>query len=255
MLTILLIALAVLLACFTIGFFLAFRRQRIDIVDVYWGLSFAVMATTLFLLTPQPTPTFYIATFVVLLWAFRLSSHVARRIARSKEQDARYTKLTSKWPRKAFWMQVYVRIFLVQTLLAFIVAAPVLIIAASTTFSWVWLIVGSLVWLIGFLFESIADQQLASFLAEPKNQGKLMTTGLWRYSRHPNYFGELTMWWGIWLLSVGMSGWWVALIGPLTISFLLRYVSGVPLAERSSSSKPGWDEYARRTPALIPKLR
>jgi steroid 5-alpha reductase family enzyme len=109
-----------------------------------------------------------------------------------------------------------------------------------------------IVWILGYIFEVIGDRQLQHFVAQPDNRGKLMTSGLWKYSRHPNYFGELTMWWGIWLISLSVTNGLLTIIAPLTITFLLRFVSGVPLLEKKYAGNPDWEIYRRKTSVLIP---
>ncbi len=104
------------------------------------------------------------------------------------------------------------------------------------------------------LVESISDRQLAAFLSKPENTGKLMTKGLWAVSRHPNYFGEALLWWGLWIMTLATPYWIVALVSPLAITFLLRYVSGVPMTESYLSKKEGWEAYAASTPVFIPKI-
>ena len=113
-------------------------------------------------------------------------------------------------------------------------------------------ILGILVWLIGFLFESVGDSQLNKFIKDPANNGKIMTTGLWKYSRHPNYFGEVTQWWGIWLIAISSTYNWVSLLGPLTITLLILKVSGIPLLEKKMSEQKDFLEYSRKTSIFIP---
>jgi steroid 5-alpha reductase family enzyme len=114
---------------------------------------------------------------------------------------------------------------------------------------------GLLIWGIGFFFESVGDAQLARFIQNPENKGRLMQSGLWRYTRHPNYFGEVTQWWGIWLMTIGVPYWLPAIIGPVVITFLLRFVSGVPMTERSMARLPGFEEYKKRTNVFVPWFR
>ncbi len=124
-------------------------------------------------------------------------------------------------------------------------------VPGATRFT-VWDALGELVWAIGFLYEAIADAQLQEFKDDPKKTG-ILDTGLWRSSRHPNYFGEAILWWGIWLPALSVPWGWATVVGPLTITLLLRYVSGVPMAERLMEGREGWDDYAARTSVFIPR--
>jgi steroid 5-alpha reductase family enzyme len=143
---------------------------------------------------------------------------------------------------------------LLQSLLAAVVSLPVLVVnATQPTPLTVLSFVGLIIWAVGFYFEAVGDYQLKQFISHPSNKGKLMTKGVWNYTRHPNYFGEIAQWWGIFVISLAVSGyWWLAIIGPLVITGLLVFVSGVPLTEKHFASKPGWEEYKRRTSKLLP---
>jgi steroid 5-alpha reductase family enzyme len=252
---------AVVLALFTalgvmsIGFNLAYRLKRIDVVDVYWGITVAAAGAGVLIMSPGLTPAAFIALGLIVVWSYRLSTHIARRLARSVAQDGRYTRIVNGWPKRHIWLQAYIRVFVLQAFLATLVAMPFIVISQNVAYSVWWLAAGVIIWGFGFWFEYTADTQLARFLANPRNRGKLMTTGLWRYTRHPNYFGEATMWWGIWFITIGMDYWWLGLVGPVVITLLLRFVSGVPLAERGSAKKPGWREYASHTPPFVPSVR
>jgi steroid 5-alpha reductase family enzyme len=113
---------------------------------------------------------------------------------------------------------------------------------------------GLFVWHVGFLFEVVGDRQLKSFVTNTENKGRIMKSGLWKYTRHPNYFGEATLWWGIWLLTYGSEYFWLGLIGPITITILLRFVSGVPMAEMRYKDNAEFIEYAKKTPAFVPNF-
>lgn len=112
--------------------------------------------------------------------------------------------------------------------------------------------VGILVWLTGFLFETIGDAQLASFRKNPANKEKLIQTGLWKYTRHPNYFGEVILWWGIWLFTIGVGQAWLGLIGPVVITLLILFVSGVPMLEKKYEGRPDWEAYKKKTSRFFP---
>lgn len=236
--------------------FLVSRRQkRYDYVDVGWGGSFAVIALTAYTLSNLyigSSSVKLLVLSIVLIWAARLSLHILMRLRRSSEEDRRYVELRSRWPSQSSW-QIYLRIFVVQSLLAMLVSIPVIHLLLLEKSSWTsWTTLGLIVWIFGFSFEVIADYQLKSFLAQKSAKGKLMTTGLWSVSRHPNYFGEIVLWWGITLMCIGTPHGWVGMGGASVITYLICFVSGVPLAEKSSSAKPGWRKYASKTSLFIP---
>ena len=131
-------------------------------------------------------------------------------------------------------------------------AAVITVNLSNATGMSVWTAIGATIWIIGFLFESIGDAQLKRHLANPDSKAMLMTSGLWRYTRHPNYFGEATQWWGIWVIALGVPFGWVAIISPLVITYLLLFVSGVPLTEKRFEGRTGWNEYKQRTSKFIP---
>ena len=250
-----------------LAFVVAVRLKRADVVDIAWGLSFlGIVAAQLYTSTP-PSLITYIVDGLVAAWALRLSLHIAKRFRRSNIQDKRYTAIIANWPKRYKNLQLFFKIFMFQAVLATIVSLPVIIIhfysptiLSSMVFLWVFL--GILILIVGFVWESVADYQLKQFLARPKRPA-LLTSGLWRLSRHPNYFGEIAMWWGIGIISLGCGqfdgsfsglGPLIGLIGPTLITLLIRYVSGVPLAEKSLSQKDGWEQYQAKTPILIPKV-
>lgn len=237
-----------------ITFVFALRLKRVDVVDVAWGLSFlGVTVLSLTVAKSPESPITLLVDWLVFVWALRLTYHILRRFLRTNVQDERYTELMKTWPKRYRWVQVLFKIFVLQASLATIVGLPILAVHADPAeLSWL-AYVGLTVWVIGFVCESVADWQLKQFLARP-DRPELMTEGLWHYSRHPNYFGEITMWWGMALIACTTAFWWVGIIGALTITLLIRFVSGVPLAEARSASKKGWSSYQQRTSVLIPWL-
>lgn len=170
----------------------------------------------------------------------------------SSGEDPRYKEMSKQWKGSAA-LNAYLRIFVVQGILATAVSASVIAVNLSheSAIS-AWTFVGAAIWLVGFLFELIGDAQLKKHLANPKNKGNLMTGGLWRYTRHPNYFGEATQWWGIFVIALAVPLGWVSVIAPLTIMILLLFVSGVPLTEKRFEGRPGWREYKKRTSVFLP---
>jgi len=167
-------------------------------------------------------------------------------------RDRRYAAWRAEW--KHVVARSYLQVFLLQGFFMVAVSTPLIILAgAETTRGAAAGIAGALVWVAGFIFESTADRQLASFLTEPReSRGPVMDRGLWAWSRHPNYFGESLMWWGIGIIALGVEGGWLGLISPITITLLLLFVSGIPLAEMRHAGEPEWEAYKARTSAFIP---
>ena len=222
----------------TLAFILAIIFKRNDIADVAWGLGFIVVAIFNTLYYPQTNT--YIITILTAIWGLRLASHIFQRL-RSRPEDFRYQQWRTDWG-KYFYIRSYLQVFLLQGFFMLLISLPVIL--AGYTFTYL----GIFVWLIGFFFESVGDKQLAEFIKNTNNKGKVMNQGLWAYTRHPNYFGEVAMWWGIWLI----SGNPLAVIGPLTISFLIIFVSGIPLLEKKYQNDPAYQNYKSHTSVFFP---
>ena len=148
----------------------------------------------------------------------------------------------------------FLQVFILQGFFLLIISTPVLIANTQNTQneSILLKIIGVGIWIIGFFFESIGDRQLSVFIKNKSNQGKILTNGLWKYSRHPNYFGEITQWWGLWILTLSQSYGLIGVIGPLTITFLILKVSGIPLLEKKMEANPAFQAYKEKTSILIP---
>ncbi len=227
------------------------RGRRYDLIDAAWGVMFIAIAWAYVAITPWNWASALMAV-LVSVWGGRLAWHIFWRWARAPGEDRRYSELRQRWLQRAIALQVFVRIYLVQVVLAVIIALPIaLFIAVGPKLDW-FVAAGALVWLVGVTAETVADAQLKAFKATKNSAGKIMSQGLWRYSRHPNYFGEMLLWWGIGIMGLGqVYGFW-GLIGPVIITLLLRFVSGVPPAEKSMAKKAGWQQYKARTPAVVP---
>ncbi len=231
------------------GFFLvAKRRNRLDTVDIAWGLGFVVVAwATLF-----QNFSFHsqLIANIVTIWGIRLAYHIYSR-HKGRSNDPRYDELSNKW-KGNFWLRAYLSIFLVQGLLILLVSLPISVAANEALPGWGWLsIAGVIIWSFGFVIEAAADKQLGDFLKQ-KDHPKTLDTGLWQYSRHPNYFGELVQWWAIGIIALQVSYGWIGLIGPLTLSVLIIFVSGIPPMERARAKDKDYQAYKQRTSALIP---
>ena len=151
------------------------------------------------------------------------------------------------------YLRSFLQIFILQGMLALVVASPVVIVNVYRGGYLAFLdYLGLVIWLLGFFIEALGDWQLLRFIKNPENKGKLMRSGLWRYSRHPNYFGEVVQWWGLWLISLTVAYGWLGIIGPITITFLITKVSGIPLLEQKWNSHPDFEDYKRKTSVFFP---
>ncbi|MFH2108498.1 MAG: DUF1295 domain-containing protein [Chrysiogenia bacterium] len=235
----------------TLVFILALIKKNNGVVDIAWGLGFILVSSVIFALHGAGQARQWLALTLVWVWGGRLALHVFRR-NRGHEEDFRYAAWRRQWG-KHFVMRSFGQIFMLQGLLLLLVSAPLLLIVGQTQPALRLLDgLGLLIWLAGFLFETIGDRQLAAFIKNPANRGKIMTGGLWSFSRHPNYFGEATLWWGMALLALSAPRGWLGLIGPVVITFLLRFVSGVPLLEKKYRGRPDFEAYKKRTPVFFP---
>lgn len=226
------------------------RISDASIADVAWGLLFVLVAGLGLALGEGWLLRRLLVALVVAAWGVRLAVHIGRRNL-GRGEDIRYAQWReehgSSWSLRSLFS-----VFGLQGLLAVVIALPVLRAQSSPAPAHpTWLdAAGLLVWGGGFVIEVIADAQLAAFKRE--GSGRVMSRGLWRFSRHPNYFGEAVLWWGIWLIALPAPFGWATVVGPVTITVLLRFVSGVPLAERAMEGRPGWDRYVRETSPFVP---
>jgi steroid 5-alpha reductase family enzyme len=245
-------ALAVLvymLAWYVVSMFI----RRADVADIAWGLGFVLALAAAILGTGGFAADRALLLFaLVAVWGLRLSWHVFSR-NRRKPEDARYRAWRESWG-KTFWWRSLLQIFALQGALLLMVVSPAIVVAAARGGAFGWLdAAGVLVWLVGFTFESVGDAQLRAYLRQdPAARPPVMSSGLWRYTRHPNYFGEVTQWWGIWLVALSVPGGWIGILGPLTISFLILKVSGIPMLERAFAGNPAFEEYKKKTSAFFP---
>lgn len=238
-------------------FILSIIFRRNDIADVCWSGYFLITAWFLYFITNPIFDGRIIILTLISIWAIRLSIHIGNRFLKHDHEDARYAIWRNQWGKGwYFYTRSFTQVFLLQGILAWIILLPVtiIILVGFSKTSFIFIILGIVTWIKGFVFESVADYQLAQFLKNPVSQGKLLTTGLWRYSRHPNYFGEALQWWGIWMMTIGAPFWYITVIGPSTITLLVRYVSGVPLAEKILEYHPDFNEYQKTTSVFIPWL-
>lgn len=244
-------SLAMVLGVFMLFWFgIAVVKRRNDVADIAWGLGFILMAWTSFYVG-RASIVGAIVGLLVTIWGVRLARHIYRR-NHGKPEDARYQAWRTAWG-SWFYLRSFFQVFVLQGVLLYVIALPVIYINSRGADQVTgWMLVGMAVWLGGCMFEAISDRQLARFIANPKNKGVLMTSGLWSYSRHPNYFGEVMLWWGLYIVALGIPGGWVTIIGPATISILIGFVSGVPLLEKKYAGRQDFEAYKQRTSVFFP---
>lgn len=222
--------------------------KRIDVIDTAWGLGFVYVALLSFFSYPGYPAVNRLTVILVGVWGLRLAAHITKRNLK-KPEDPRYAVYRSQWGSD-FARKAFTNIYLLQGLLILLVSTPIIAIEQNGHVRWIWLaVIGFLVWIFGILTEAVADYQLRQFLSSGK--GDVMQAGLWRYSRHPNYFGEITTWVGAGLVAVSVGRWW-GLLGPLTIGFLIVKISGIPPLEKRYAHDKIYQAYAKRTSVLIP---
>jgi steroid 5-alpha reductase family enzyme len=232
--------------------FISLLLKNSSIVDIFWGTGFVILGWVNFALTPNGFITRKIILGILTtLWGLRLSLHILWRNW-GKPEDFRY----QKWRQESgnrWWWKSFFQVFMLQGLLLWIISMPLLVAQIHLSPDRVTApdIFGVAFWAVGFFFESAGDLQLARFKANPANKGKVMESGVWRYSRHPNYFGDAAQWWGYFLIATAAGGWWT-IFSPILMTILLMRISGVTLLEKMLESRPGYKEYIGRTSAFIP---
>ncbi len=252
-----LVNIGALFVFFVIFFIIAQVKKNNGLVDMAWGLGFVVVALTSLIYSGNFILSNLVITALVLIWGFRLFFFISLRNW-NKPEDFRYVNMKKKWKTK-IPLKAFIFNFMFQALLLFIISLPIQLanmnaIAFSSNNSYIVLALGVLLWIFGFYFESVGDNQLKKFKKNPENKGKIMQSGLWKYTRHPNYFGEAVMWWAIWVISISsfvLSSLY-GIIGPLVITYLLLFVSGVPLLEKKYKDNELFQEYAKKTSIFIP---
>jgi steroid 5-alpha reductase family enzyme len=248
-----LLGLLVILVVVTLLWLLSLQLRDSGIVDIFWGTGFIIAAITYVIAQPDGASARQILVLVlVILWGGRLSLHLARRNL-GKDEDFRYAAWRRQFGSRWWWWSWF-QVFGLQGVLLWIISLPLLAAAGTSQPGSLTVVdfLGAGVWLVGWLFESVGDWQLMRFKANPDNRGKVLDSGLWRYTRHPNYFGDAVVWWGFAIIALGIGAWW-ALIGPVLMTWLLVRVSGVAMLESTlKKTKPQYVDYVRRTSAFVP---
>jgi len=248
-----LIAGAFIFGMFLLLWIISLPLKNSSIVDIFWGFGFVLTAWVSFFFSPAG---FLLRKLILLglvtIWGFRLSIHILIRNW-GKPEDFRYQKWRTDNGKNWWWKSLF-QVFLIQAILMWVISIPLVYVQGSqgSAFFTPWDGLAIIVWAIGFFFESFGDLQLTRFRSNPANKGKVLDTGVWRYTRHPNYFGDSTQWWGYYLFAMACGGWWTV-FGPLIMTIFLLRVSGVALLEKSLSiTKPQYKDYIERTSSFIP---
>lgn len=228
-------------------------KSKSCIIDPFWSLLFLASAIWYVVGSPEGHPQRQMLLLVIVtIWSLRLSFYLFWRNW-GEPEDKRYAKWRGE-AGKVWWWRSFFTVFTLQAAMAWVISVPLLGAAfAGSDIPLGWLdVLGSVVWAVGFFFEAAGDWQLAAFKANPANKGKVLDFGVWRYTRHPNYFGDATQWWGFFLLAASAGAYWTV-IGPLFMTALIIKISGVALLEKDlSQSKPKYRDYIARTPAFFP---
>ncbi len=247
------LSICVLFLYMTMLFGVAMRQHNNGLADVGYGLAFIVVSLATVAQVGAASGWQKVFVALPIIWGLRLAYRIGRKNL-NKPEDFRYAAWRKEWG-DTFYVRSFLQIYMLQGLIVFLISLPVLlalVYPADQSMPAVSAI-GVLLWVIGFACEAIGDAQLDRFVANPSNRGKIMMSGLWRYSRHPNYFGESLMWWGIALAVAPVTA--LPIIGflsPVLITFLLLKVSGVPMLEKRWESNPEWANYKKRTSVLVP---
>ena len=232
---------------------LSLPLRNASIVDIVWGLGFVVVAWVSYLVGDGVEARRLLLAAMVSVWGLRLAGYLLWRNA-GKGEDFRYQAMRRK-AGSSFAVKSLITVFALQGVIMWVVSLPVQVASVPDSPESIGVlgIAGVAVWAVGLFFEATGDWQLARFKADPANAGQVMDRGLWRYTRHPNYFGDFCVWWGIWLVAAATGIGVVAVVGPLVMSVFLMRVSGVPMLERTiGKRRPGYEDYVRRTNSFFP---
>lgn len=246
-------ALLIILIMMTLLWVVSLKIRNVSIVDLFWGLGFVVSGVFYFLKAEGLEARKILILVLVTIWGLRLSGYLTWR-NKGKGEDFRYRKFRKDYGENRYWWISYFQVFLLQGVLMWLISAPLLgaqVGGQEKNLGWLD-VVGLSFWLIGFMFEAGGDYQLARFKSDPGNQGKVLDTGFWRYTRHPNYFGDASVWWGYAFFSMA-AGSYLPVLGSLLMTALIIKVSGVAMLEKTLKiKKPQYADYEKRTSSFFP---
>jgi steroid 5-alpha reductase family enzyme len=251
-----------LLGYLIIAFIVGTIKKNNGLMDVFYGPGYFVVALTslilYFLINGIVNIRQIIVTVLIFIWALRLGLYVFIR-NRGKPEDYRYQAMRKRWKTNIV-LKSLIRVYIFQGIVIFIVAFPVWFVNISINpplislidFSGITLWLGAIIWIIGFLFEAFGDYQLFKFKKDPNNKGQVMDQGLWKYTQHPNYFGEVTQWWGIFIIALAVPFGFISVVGPIFITYMIIKVSGIRLLNYRYKDDDKYADYKRRTSQFFP---
>lgn len=241
----------IVLAFFIAWFFVSVQQKNYGLVDIAWGLGMSIVGVFL-ILTYQPDIQITLSILLIVIWGARLGYYLFKRNW-GKPEDFRYAQFRKNWGDRFPLLKAFFKVFVLQGILSYIMMfSSMNAVANQTEVNFDSMIVGLIIAATGLFFEIVGDYQLAQFKKNPDNKGKIMDQGLWSITRHPNYFGEVVFWWGVFITSFQGVHSFFGLVSPLLITYLINYLSGIPLLERKYLNRPEYLEYAKKTPRFIP---
>lgn len=232
-------------------FIIAWILKDNGIMDIAWGIGFLIITWYSYTNIGEPDARKFLVFILVILWGVRLSGYIFIRNL-GRDEDFRYRNWREKWGQWAA-LRSYFQVFLLQGFLMLVFATPIIFIQVLSSMPINMIdILGTAVWTVGWLFESVADYQMYRFKNRSKTDKQVMDQGLWKYSRHPNYFGESLCWWGIWLIAFSVPYGWITVISPILLTYFLVRVSGIPMLEKKYQQNEAYQEYVEKTYAFFP---
>lgn len=242
----------ILLGFFIVVFILGQILKDNSIVDSFWGPSFVIIALSTYFLGPERGPRSLIITAMVTVWGLRLFYYITVRNW-GKPEDFRYVNMRKRWGDHLALLKAFLNVYALQWILSYLVGLPIINANSSTLQDLTWISYGGIaIWAIGFFFEVVGDAQLKAYKARKENKGKIFTEGVWAYTRHPNYFGESAMWFGIFFLSVAELNDFFFIGSPILMTLLLLFVSGVPMLEKKYEGREDFEAYKKKTSKFFP---
>ena len=239
----------------SVVFVSAVIRRDNSVVDIFYGLGFVLVALGTYFVFGTGHFVQQLVTLLVIIWGVRLSYRIYMR-NRHEPEDWRYAHWREQWMRKGifyFFIRSAIQVFFVQGVIMLAVSLPIILVNSAQAFhdTNVFAILGTALWIFGFIFEVVADKQLADFFKQKNNAGSVMTRGLFKYSRRPNYFGEAVMWWGLWIVALTVPGGIIAVISPIVITYTVYFISG-PMLEARLMNNSAFQEYKKSTNYFFP---